>query len=162
MFDFPKTDQFTQGTIFSCGYAEEYEGVAIYGLVITARCDAAQDKAPIYSFVPVVALKDWIMSDGAQIIIERSILDHQNTRKNILLGIDLSASLLKTKTPDEIVAGHLQHKLASDRRFESKLNQFKTSSIFIQEAAEALTKRDRPALLSLLSPSLSPCHQPVN
>lgn len=153
MFDHPKTDQFTQGTIFSCGYAEGYEGVAIYGLVITARCDAAQDKAPIYSFVPVVALKDWIMNDGAQIILERAILDQQNTRKNILLGIDLSTSLLKTKTPDEIVAGHLLPRVASDKRFEPKLNQFRICSAFIQEATEALSKRDQPGLLALIKQS---------
>ena len=153
MFDYPKADQFTQGTIFSCGYAEGYEGVAIYGLVITARCDAAQDKAPIYSFVPVVALKDWIMRDGAQKILARAILDQNNTRKNILLGINLSTSILKTKTPDEIVAGHLLPRVASDKCFEPKLNQFKNCSTFIQESTDALAKRDQPALLALIKRS---------
>jgi hypothetical protein len=153
MFDLPKKNQFTQGTIFSCGYAEGYENSAIYGLVITARCDAAQNKAPIFNFVPVVALKDWILNDGAQIILERSMLEQHNTRKNILLGIELSSSLLMTKTADEIVAAHLQPRCDADKRFEAKVKQFKTCSAFIQEATDALASRNEDVLLSLIKRS---------
>lgn len=63
MFDAPRENE-TQGTVFSCAYAEDYTDTSVYGLVITARCDAAQDKAPIFSYIPVVSLPDWVLCDG--------------------------------------------------------------------------------------------------
>lgn len=150
MFDQPKAAQFTQGTIFSCAYAEQYPTAAVYGLVITARCDAAQDKAPIYSFVPVVSIKDWMLVDGAEIVLDRHIQDHQNTRKNILLALGLSDSLLKTKTTSEIVDGHLRKRAEEDRRLASKLTQFESCSFQIDEAKSALSGKAESEILTCL------------
>lgn len=150
MFDQPKAAQFTQGTIFSCAYAEQYPSAAVYGLVITARCDAAQDKAPIYSFVPVVSIKEWMLVDGADIVLDRHIQDHQNTRKNILLGLGLSDSLLKTKTTAEIVEGHLRKKAEEDKRLSPKLTQFETCSSQIDEASSALSTKTASEVLACL------------
>lgn len=153
MFDLPRADQFTQGTIFSCGYAESYSAVSIYGLVITARCDAAQDKAPIYSFVPVVSLKEWVVIDGAQIILDRHRQDLWNSRKNILVGMGLSDSLLRTKSPEQIIESHLKPLASADKRLESKLRAFQEQSVLIGEICSVLSSKDRTATLSLLKRS---------
>lgn len=84
MFDAPRQNEFTQGTVFSCAYAEDYPETTSYGLVITARCDAAQDKAPIFSYIPVVPLDDWILCDGASIAMDRIHADCLNTLRNHL------------------------------------------------------------------------------
>src|SRR5690606_3300325 len=110
MFDAPRMDEFTQGTVFSCSYAEDYLETSSYGLVITARCDAAQDKAPIFSYIPVVPLDDWILCDGANIAMDRIHTDCLNTLRNHLKEAQLSESLLGTKTVHENYESHFKPK----------------------------------------------------
>ena len=68
---FPNPGPMTQGTIFSGAVAEDYNGCETFGLVITARCDVANDKAETYNYLPVVRLNDWIHRDGRLILGER-------------------------------------------------------------------------------------------
>ncbi|AXW39906.1 hypothetical protein [Ralstonia pseudosolanacearum] len=110
MFDEPRENEFTQGTVFSCAYAEDYPDSSVYGLVITARCDAAQDKAPIFSYIPVVPLHDWVLCDGANNAMDRIDADCHNTLKNYLKKASLSESLLETKTVNEIYDAHFKVK----------------------------------------------------
>lgn len=110
MFDAPRENEFTQGTVFSCAYAEDYPDTSSYGLVVTARCDATQDKAPIFSFIPVVPLHDWILLDGAKIAMDRIYSDGFNTFRNFLKDASLSESLLDTKTVEEIYESHFKAK----------------------------------------------------
>jgi hypothetical protein len=124
VFDLPRQDEFTQGTIFSCATAENYPAQSVSGLVITARCDAAQDKAPIYNYVPVVALTDWIVADGAQIALGRALADCENSLKNILTQAGISETLLKSKTPIQIHDAHLLKKAQQDRKWIQKCDNF--------------------------------------
>ena len=126
MFDAPRENEFTQGTVFSCGYAEAYQTSSVYGLVITARCDAAQEKAPMFSYIPVVSLQDWILSDGATIIMERIGADCRNKVKNYLREEKLSDSLLLTKELDEIYETHFKPK-ESEKGWEKKCLKLKTA-----------------------------------
>lgn len=126
MFDDPRENEFTQGTVFSCGYAEAYQASSVYGLVITARCDAAQEKAPMFSYIPVVSLQDWILSDGASVITERIGADCLNTVKNYLKAEKLSDSLLATKSLDEIYETHFRH-LEGDKGREKMCVKMKTT-----------------------------------
>lgn len=110
IFDAPRENEFTQGTVFSCAYAENYPEISTYGLVITARCDAAQDKAPIFSYIPVVPLEDWVLCDGASIAMDRIHAECLNTLRNHLKNASLSESLLETKTVEEIYKSHFKPK----------------------------------------------------
>lgn len=112
MFEAPRENEFTQGTVFSCAYSEDYVETPSYGLVITARCDAVQDKAPVFSYIPVVPLDDWMLCDGANIAMDRIHADCSNTLRNYLKEASLSESLLETKTLDEIYASHFKPKEA--------------------------------------------------
>lgn len=91
-----------------------------------------------------------MLADGAEIVLDRHIQDHQNTRKNILLGLGLSDSLLKTKTTSEIVDGHLRKRVEEDKRLASKLTQFESSSSQIDEAKSALSGRAESEILACL------------
>ncbi|ANN79633.1 hypothetical protein [Bordetella flabilis] len=119
MFDAPRKDEFTQGSVFSCSYAEDYPETSAYGLVITARCDAVQDKAPIFSYIPVVPLEDWILCDGANIAMDRIHADCLNTLRNHLKDASLSDSLLETKTVHEIYESHFKPK-ENDRAWSTR------------------------------------------
>jgi len=110
MFDAPRENEFTQGTVFSCAYAEDYPETPSYGLVITARCDAAQEKTPIFSYIPVVPLDDWMLCDGADIAMDRIHNECVNTLRNHLKDASLSDSLLETKAIEEIYESHFKPK----------------------------------------------------
>lgn len=124
VFDSPRQDEFTQGTIFSCATAENYPNHSVCGLVITARCDAAQDKAPIYNYVPVVSLTDWIVADGGQIALERAVADCENSLRNILSQAGISDTLLASKSASEIHDTHLIKKVGQDRKWAAKCSDF--------------------------------------
>jgi hypothetical protein len=110
MFEAPRENEFTQGTVFSCAYAEDYPDTSSYGLVITARCDAVRDKAPVFSYIPVVPLQSWMLGDGANIAMERIQAECLNTLRNHLKSASLSESLLETKSVDEIYESHFRPK----------------------------------------------------
>lgn len=139
MFDAPKLGQFTQGTVFTCGYAEDYPGKIVHGLVITARCDAAQRKVPIFSFIPVVSLRDWIFKDGAEITLRRVIDDSENTLENILEDCKLSLTVLRTASKNEIVEKLLRPLAENDRKIEAKIQKFQAAQSSIDLAEEALS-----------------------
>ena len=126
MFDAPRMDEFTQGTVFSCSYAENYPETPSYGLVITARCDAAQDKAPIFSYIPVVPLDDWILCDGANMAMDRIHADCLNTLRNHLKDASLSESLLETKTVHEIYESHFKPK-EDEKAWAARCSKIKAS-----------------------------------
>lgn len=151
MFDQPRAGQFTQGTIFSCAYAEKYQGKAVYGLVITARCDAAQDKAPIYNFLPVVPLTEWIQNDGAEIILERVAQDAANTQRNLLQQAGLSDSLLKTTPANEIIEKQLLPLCEGDRKWEGRVAKFREASETLASIASLIKSGDQSAIKALLS-----------
>lgn len=67
----PTNDPLTQGMIFTCAVAEDYPECEIHGLIITARCDAFNDKAPIYNYVPIVKFDDWLVRDAATAVAHR-------------------------------------------------------------------------------------------
>ncbi len=108
MFDAPKKNEFTQGTVFSCAYGENYKDGPVYGLVITARCDAAQEKVPVFNYVPLVPLSSWILNEGAALVLERIEADCLNTIRNYLKAAKLSDSLLKSHSPDAIYDAHFR------------------------------------------------------
>ena len=92
-----------QGTIFPCAVADDYAGCETHGLVITARCDAAHDKARIFSYLPVVKLEDWLLRDFSIIACQRATKDIDSSLRNQLTQHALSPTILTTQTPREIL-----------------------------------------------------------
>lgn len=96
--DLHPTD-FSQGTIFSCCKASEYSDCPVFGLAITARCDAAHSKVPIYNYLPIVKLDDWIRRHGSEIVAERVIAGSRGSL----------ASCLKEQQTDPGILNHVPH-----------------------------------------------------
>lgn len=66
MFDLGPNDVLSQGDIVAKLSAHGYEKSETYGLIITARCDFAHDKANVINYVPVVPIADWYDRAGWQ------------------------------------------------------------------------------------------------
>lgn len=139
MYSAPRNNELTQGTIFSCAYAEGYKETPVYGVIITARCDAAQDKAPIYNFIPVVSLEDWVLNDGAEIILKRVRAEVFGKQKGIIVQAGLSESLMRTKSAKEIVDGHLAPKAAAEKKFKQQLDKFEEYERVLLDISTALS-----------------------
>lgn len=150
MFDAPKNGQFTQGTVFTCGYAENYPGKIVHGLVITARCDAAQRKVPIYSFIPVVSLGDWVFKDGAEIALRRMIDDAENTLENIINDCKLSLTILRAHSANDIIEKILRPLAEKDRKIEAKIQKFQNAQATIERVEAALADGRREILCEAL------------
>lgn len=93
----------TQGTIFSCAIAEDYEGCAVYGMVITARCDITNDKAEVFNYVPVVKFDDWLHRDGVRILAQRVIKEATGELRNCLKQLEFAPSILGTTAPHDVL-----------------------------------------------------------
>ena len=106
MISEPRMGRITQGTIFCGGYAEDYSGLPVWGLIITARCDTTHEKTPIVNYLPVVKIEDWLFGHGGILSIDRETAEVSNRFKNLLAKRQLSGSLLDVHPPDEIAKLH--------------------------------------------------------
>jgi hypothetical protein len=95
----PKYGALTQGTIFTCAVADSYDHCETFGLVITARCDAANDKVWCYNYVPIVHLDDWVHRDGRLILAGRLLADSSGALRKALSEAALSPAILETEQP---------------------------------------------------------------
>ncbi|RVJ77340.1 hypothetical protein [Sinorhizobium medicae] len=99
----PLLGKLNQGVIFSCARAERYGGCAIYGVVITARCDLAQDKFPVLNYIPVVKLDDWLLRDGFEILHSRAAGDVESRLHSALDNAAIAKSILNSQPPRQIL-----------------------------------------------------------
>lgn len=129
--------------MFTCGSANRYPGKYVHGLTLTARCDIAQKKYRLLNYVPVVELADWLLMDGAEILILDEQKDLQGRKENILREANLSISLLTSVSLAQIASVHFEP-VASDKKGRDRLkkilalvdfdNEFSTS---LENGAEA-------------------------
>ncbi|WP_318486188.1 hypothetical protein [Photobacterium leiognathi] len=60
MFNCKNVKEISQGSVFNAAYCEGYESEEVLGLVITARCDIAnENKVKTYSYIPAIPFKSW-------------------------------------------------------------------------------------------------------
>ena len=105
-----------QGAVFIGAYAEDYAESVNYGLVITARCDIAQDKAKKYSYMPLVSLVDWMKFDFVELLIKRVTKAAQNSVVSTLKSIGGSELLLKTYPLAKIQENYKEQGSAKQRK----------------------------------------------
>jgi hypothetical protein len=115
----PDPRELTQGTIFTCAVAENYDDCDVYGLIITARCDVTNSKAPIFSYIPVVPYMDWSKKDAASIIASRVSANCSGELRNIIRSTGLSESILETLSAEAILSV-LQGNTSKEGKLKSK------------------------------------------
>ncbi|MBS1165380.1 MAG: hypothetical protein H6R00_1405 [Proteobacteria bacterium] len=124
-----KMGTLSQGTIFTCAKAERYCDQVVYGLVITARCDIAQEKFPVLNYVPVVTLDDWLMVDGLDLIRERAEKESYGKLKGFLKAHDVAESILISQTLRDLSSSIFSGlKEKEKQQFESIITQIELST----------------------------------
>lgn len=111
----PLLGKLNQGVIFSCARAERYDKCPTYGLVITARCDIAQNKFPVLNYLPVVSLDDWLARDGFEILLARADSDIESKIHSSLENISISKSILNSQSPRQILEAIYQSENADKK-----------------------------------------------
>jgi hypothetical protein len=122
MFRIAKAEigRLTQGVLFSCAFADRYSSCPVTGLVITARCDFAQDKYPVVNYVPVVPFSAWLRADGFDIIKDRCVKQVEAEIKKLLEDWGIAESVLLANTLRQVIESYL---LQLDARQRKKLEQ---------------------------------------
>lgn len=92
--EWPKKERLQQGMIFSNCLVPGYEGCDGWGLVITARCDLANQKVPILNYLPIVLFEDWIKEDGRDVVIGRAWAEEEGSIKSLLKDLGASETVL--------------------------------------------------------------------
>ena len=54
---------YTQGTTIYGLRSQYYEGICCYGVIITARCDIAQEKVKALHVLSAISLRDWVCTE---------------------------------------------------------------------------------------------------
>ncbi len=134
--------------IFSCAKAEEYPSAEVFGLVITARCDIAHNKAHVYNYIPIVPIGDWLRVDGARLIVEEAKKNCHEALKKMCGNIGLSYTLVQTEGHEgfrKIVETHyskkiMQKQLTSIKENCSKLSKLENLSALSEVAREELNE----------------------
>jgi hypothetical protein len=140
MISRPDSRELTQGTIFTCALTENYLDCNSYGIIITARCDVANGKAPIFSYVPVVPYRDWSVRDGARIVAARAISNCTGELKRMLKSAELSETILETISI-ETVLGKVQED--QSKQGKARAAKFEENCTQIKEAQAFLTATNR-------------------
>ncbi|HET6431248.1 hypothetical protein [Dyella sp.] len=90
----PTKGRLEQGTIFSCCAVDGYPRSMGWGVVITARCDLANFKAPILNYLPIVKLEDWLTNDGLGVIQSRCIAEADAEVEKLLFDLGAPKTVL--------------------------------------------------------------------
>ena len=148
----PPSHRLTQGSVFTCGVAEDYSGCRTCGLIITARCDAEQDKVHIYNYLPVVQLNDWLHRDGRGILAERLMAETLGQMKGVLKESGHALSILETETPGRFWTGFSRLEKRRRAKLGGDSNDFAACMISRSAARPAYRPRRSVLKSHLLHP----------
>lgn len=132
--------EFVQGTIFTCGLSDSYPSVPALGMLITARCDTAQNKAEVYNYIPVIPVEAWIEKDGLELVAKRALANELGSMKRVLTDAGMAHSIIDFVEYEtvlaELQAGTSKQEKGIAKRFEQAIQ-------LVREANAMLDKPDR-------------------
>lgn len=132
--------EFVQGTIFTCGLSDSYPDVAALGMLITARCDTAQDKAKVYNYIPVIPVEAWLEKDGLELVAERVVANELGSIKKALTEAGMAHSIIKFIDYDTILT---ELEVRSSKQEKGIAKRFSQAVAAIRKANAILDKSDR-------------------
>lgn len=117
----------TQGCIFNGAKSRFYQDDCdVYGIIISPRCDIEQRKAPLYYFLPVIKLDDWLHVDFPPIYVSALEKDVKNVLKNQLKSVGESDSIIEKFKPDDVERILKKHQAKLKKNIEEKIEIWKT------------------------------------
>lgn len=95
----PEINRIDQGLIFDGCIAEAYSNCDVLGIIITARCDLAHNKAPVYNYLPIVQFNDWLSHDGFDLLQKQATIEAFNKIKSFLTEQRHSPAIVDSISP---------------------------------------------------------------
>ena len=138
--------EFIQGTIFTCGVSDSYPDVPALGLLITARCDTAQDKVKVYNYIPIVPVEAWIEKDGLELVAKRALANGMGAMKSALSDAEMAQSIIDFVEHDMILT---ELRAGTSKQEKNIANRFEQAMKAIKSASNVLNKTDRSTADSL-------------
>ncbi len=132
--------EFVQGTIFTCGLSDSYPAVAALGLLITARCDTAQDKTDVYNYVPVIPVEAWIERDGFELVAKRALANELGKMKSALTDAGMAHSIIEFVEHEAILA---ELNVGTSRQDKAVAKRFEQASRGMRAINKLLGSADR-------------------
>ena len=127
----------TQGSVFYGAYVEDYSQCVNYGLIITARCDISQEKAPIYSYLPLISFNNWLLGEFTKILYNKVKKGVYKNLVSAFVNIGGSELLLKTYDLDLLVNNFANEGKAKSREnFNSKVVEYKNINRLLEDDIE--------------------------
>jgi hypothetical protein len=77
-------DTITQGSIFNNAFNEEFNGDDDLGMLISARCDMANNKSPKFSYLPVIKLEKYILHFVSKKLFNEQCKEEINKIKSLI------------------------------------------------------------------------------
>lgn len=132
--------ELTQGSVFYGAFVEDYSDSLNYGLVITARCDISQNKAPIYSYLPLVSLDNWLVKEFPSLLYSRINKNINSNLVSAFINIGGSELLLETYGLDKLKetfkdSGSQKQRTTFNEKIEdvNKLNYLLSSNVEVNK-----------------------------
>ena len=95
--------ELTQGSIFTGAVSSLYpDNKRILGIIISPRCDIAQDKVPLFYYLPVIPFDLWMQKEFPGIYIKRFKGDTLSSLQNAFKNNGISATLIGRFTIDDL------------------------------------------------------------
>jgi len=86
--------EFTQGSIIEDVRSIKYEGIRCKGIVITARCDLAQNKVPQFHCLIGMTIEDWVYEVLYHAVLKEKLKDLLNKIEEYCKRKDLNFQIL--------------------------------------------------------------------
>lgn len=122
----PVIGKITQGSIFNGAISRSYHGFKnVFGIVISPRCDIVQKKAPLYYYLPVIKMSDWMQVDFPLLYVNRLENEVKNNLKSVLKENNESETILDKFSPVEVERIIKKHQPQLKKKVEDKINVWK-------------------------------------
>ncbi|NTC83378.1 hypothetical protein [Agrobacterium tumefaciens] len=144
----PEPRELTQGTIFTCAMAENYNDCDVHGLIITARCDVANGKAAIFSYIPVLPYTSWALKDGAEIVAQRISANCAGELRKIVKAGGLSETILETISVDAIKDNLDKDQTKDGKARSKKFSEFVSKKLIADEFLSSNTHEKAQKLIA--------------
>lgn len=147
MFEETPTGTLDQGDIVAGLSARGYEHEQTFGVIVTARCDLANDKVDIVNYVPVVPLRAWFDVDGWRAV---ALIEYNNHRDRFLRLAEKAAKVGLTRDHIQIslemYGGFGTLRTLREHSFKEDEELTRTAKI-LDDLKDSVKKNKRPARL---------------
>lgn len=119
----------TQGSIFNNALNEDFDGLNNLGLLISARCDMANNKSPKYSYLPVISLEKYVSFYTIKKLLREQKNEEIRKIESLLGNPALGKDIVKMYGLEQCV-----EKLITDNKNKSKADTSLEKIKFLSEA----------------------------